>query len=94
MCGASTRSWPIVVAVLAYLALVPIGFLVWRTFVVGGDLTLDSFREAYSAIGLGEMALNSLLFTLGTTPIAVGIGTALAYLVVRTDLPGRRSPVR
>ena len=80
----------IVVAVLSYLALVPMGFLVWRTFVVGGDLTLDSFREAYSAIGLGEMALNSLLFTLGTTPIAVGIGTALAYLVVRTDLPGRR----
>ena len=79
-----------VVAILVYLALVPIGFLLWRTFVVDGALTLDSFREAYSAIGLGEMALNSLLFTLGTTPIAVGVGTALAFLVVRTDLPGRR----
>jgi iron(III) transport system permease protein len=80
----------VVVAILAYLALVPIGFLLWKTFVVDGALTLDSFREAYSAIGLGEMALNSFLFALGTTPIAVGIGTSLAYLVLRTDLPGRR----
>ena len=79
-----------VVATLAYLALVPIGYLFWKTFVVDGKLTLDSFREAYSAIGLGEMALNSFLFTLGTTPISVGIGTALAYLVLRTDIPGRR----
>ena len=79
-----------VVAVLVFLAVVPIGFLVWRTFVVDGSLTLDSFREAYSAVGLGEMALSSLLFMLGTTPLAVGVGTALAYLVLRTDLPGRR----
>ena len=89
--GPSTRSWRVVVAILAYLALVPIGFLFWKTFVVDGELTLASFRDAYSAIGLGEMALNSFLFTLGTTPIAVGIGTALAYLVLRTDLPGRRA---
>ena len=46
-----------VVAVLVFLAVVPIGFLVWRTFVVDGSLTLDSFREAYSAVGLWEMAL-------------------------------------
>ncbi len=79
-----------VVAVLAFLALVPLGYLVWKTFVVDGSLTLDSFREAYSAVGLWEMALNSLFFMLGTTALAVGVGTALAYLVVRTDLPGRR----
>lgn len=76
---------------LAYLALVPLGYLLWEAFVVDASLSLDNFREAYAAVGLGEMALNSILFALGTTPIAVGIGTVLAYLVVRTNLPGRRA---
>ncbi len=80
----------VVVLVLAYLALVPIGYLLWRTFVVDGSFTFDSFRDAYGAFGLGEMALNSLAFAVGTTLIGVGVGTALAYLVVRTDLPGRK----
>jgi iron(III) transport system permease protein len=78
-----------VVAVIAYLALVPIGFLLWDTFVEDGRLTLDNFREAYSAVGLGEMAWNSFVFALGTTVFAVSLGTLLAYLIVRTDVPGK-----
>jgi iron(III) transport system permease protein len=77
----------VVVALISYLALIPLGYLLWRTFVVGGTPTLDNFRRAYGAVGLGEMTLNSLWFTVGTTALAVGLGTALAYLVVRTDLP-------
>ena len=80
----------VVALVLAYLALVPIGYLLWRTFVVDGSLTLRNFRDAYGAIGLGELALNSLWFAIGTTLISVSVGTALAYLVVRTNLPGRK----
>ena len=33
------------------------------------------------------MAVNSLWFVVGTTALSIGLGTALAYLVVRTDLP-------
>ena len=80
----------VVALVLAYLALVPIGYLLWRTFVIDGSFTFESFRRAYGAFGLGELALNSLSFALGTTLIGVGVGTALAYLVVRTNLPGRK----
>ncbi len=79
-----------VALLLAYLALVPIGYLVWTAFVTDGSFTLDNFREAYGAVGLGELALNSLWFAAGTVVIGVGIGTALAYLVVRTNLPGRK----
>ena len=79
-----------VVLLLGYLALVPLGFLVWKTFVKDGSLTLENFREAYSVVGLGEMALNSLSFATGATALAVVIGTGLAYLVVRTNLPARR----
>jgi iron(III) transport system permease protein len=78
-----------VVAAVAYVSLVPLGFLLWQTFIREGELTLDAFREAYSAVGLSEMALNSLEFALGTTVLAVVIGTLLAYLIVRTDVPGK-----
>ena len=76
-----------VAAVIAFLALVPLAYLLWKAFVADGTLTLDAFRRAYDAIGLGEMLLNSLWFVAGTTVLSIGLGTALAYLVVRTDLP-------
>jgi iron(III) transport system permease protein len=79
----------VVVAAIAYLALVPVGFLLWETFVREGSLSLHAFREAYSTVGLGEMAWNSLVFAFGTTVFAVSLGTLLAYLIVRTDVPGK-----
>src|SRR3954453_13496184 len=80
----------LVVAILiAYLALVPIGFLLWQTFVRNGHLSFGAFREAYAAVGLGTMLLNSFAFSAGATIFALAIGTALAYLIVRTDVPGK-----
>jgi iron(III) transport system permease protein len=79
----------LVVVAIAYLALVPVGFLLWETFVREGSLSVEAFREAYSAVGLGEMAWNSLVFAFGTTVFAVALGTSLAYLIVRTDVPGK-----
>jgi iron(III) transport system permease protein len=77
----------LVLAAVAYLALVPLGFLLWQTFVSNGHLTLERFRDAYGKVGLSEMALNSLAFAIGSTLVAVTLGTALAYLIVRTDVP-------
>src|SRR3954469_14836903 len=76
-----------VVAVIGYLALVPLGYLVWGAFFDERGFTLDWFREAYSAVGLGTMMLNSLAFAVGSTAISVTLGTLLAYLIVRTDVP-------
>jgi len=76
-----------VVVLISYLVLIPVGYLLWRTFVTGGTLTLENFRRAYGTVGLGEMMVNSLWFTAGTTIVAVALGSTLAYLVVRTDLP-------
>jgi iron(III) transport system permease protein len=80
----------VVVAVtIAYLALVPLGFLLWQTFVHDGTLTIASFRSAYSAVGLGTMTANSLIFAFGSAALSIAIGTVLAYLIVRTDVPGK-----
>jgi iron(III) transport system permease protein len=85
--SAKTAVVLVVVAVTAYAALVPLGFLLWRTFVQGGNLSLAHFRDAYGAVGLGVMAKNSLVFAAGSTTFAMVLGTLLAYLIVRTDVP-------
>jgi iron(III) transport system permease protein len=80
-----------VILVVATLALVPAGYLVWGAFTDDGGLTLTHLRDAYGAALLGEMAWNSAWFAVGTTLVAVPLGTALAFLVVRTDVPFRRT---
>lgn len=79
------------VVVVGYFAIVPLGYLLWGTFTGTDGLTLEHFERAYrSEYSLWGLSWNTLLFTLGSTAIAVPIGTALAYLNVRTDVPGKR----
>jgi iron(III) transport system permease protein len=77
----------VVVVVIGYLTLMPLGYLLWGTFFDAKGFTLRWFRDAYSAVGLGEMMFNSLAFAAGSTVISVTVGTLLAYLIVRTDVP-------
>ena len=49
--------------------------------------TLSGFQRAYSANGIGELITNSLLFAIGASALSLVVGTALAYLNVRTDVP-------
>ena len=79
----------VVVAIIAYLGAVPLVFLLWKTFVVGGTLSLTNFRSAYSSVGIGSMMVNTLAFALGSTAVALFIGSVLAYLIARTDVPGK-----
>jgi ABC-type Fe3+ transport system permease subunit len=79
----------VVAFVIAYLALVPVGCLIWQTFVRGGHYTVSAFRDAYATVGIGTMLLNSFIFSFGSTIFALVVGTALAYLLVRTDVPGK-----
>lgn len=79
----------VVVVVIAYLAIVPLGFLLWQTFIHNGHLSIASFRDAYSTVGIGTMMFNSFSFSIGSTALAVVIGTSLAYLIARTDVPGK-----
>jgi iron(III) transport system permease protein len=78
-----------VVAIVGYLGAVPLGFLLWQTFVRGGALTFANFRGAYNDVGIGEMMVNSLTFAIGSCLVSLTIGSVLAYLIVRTDVPGK-----
>lgn len=77
-----------VVAIVGYLALVPIVYLVWGSFVDENGFTLSHFVEGYTGTTtLGELALNSFWFATGSTAVAVIVGTALAFLLTRTNVP-------
>jgi iron(III) transport system permease protein len=73
--------------IVAFLALVPVVYLLVGTFFPGGSFTLEVFREAYSSRLLLGMVRNSLVYSLGSTLLAMFAGTGLAYLVARTDVP-------
>ncbi|HEU4541787.1 MAG TPA: iron ABC transporter permease [Jiangellaceae bacterium] len=81
------------VALVCYLALVPLVYLLWGTFVgEDGRLTLTHFQRAYApgTYDMATLAINSGIFAVGSTALSVVAGTALAYLTVRTDVPFKR----
>ncbi|MBQ0825994.1 ABC transporter permease [Streptomyces tagetis] len=80
----------VAVVVVGYLALVPLGYLVHDTFLGSGGsgVSLDAFARAYGGNSqAGQMLLNSLWFAVGSAALALTLGTALAYVQVRTDTP-------
>lgn len=78
-----------VVLVLGYLALTPLIYLAWGTFIEDGSFTLGGFERAYTDSGLLEMVRNSVVFAVGSSLLAFVAGTGLAYVTVRTNVPFR-----
>jgi iron(III) transport system permease protein len=76
-----------VAGIIGYLAIVPLYYLLYGTFFDAAGFTLSGFQRAYSANGIGELITNSLLFAIGASALSLVVGTALAYLNVRTDVP-------
>lgn len=78
---------PMVIAAVAIglLFLFPIGYLVWGTITFGGD----TWEALTSSRTLRPLA-NSLLIATVVTGLCGVLGVSTAWLVSRTDLPGRR----
>jgi iron(III) transport system permease protein len=80
-------SWVVSSAVLvSLLSLLPIAFVIgvaWYT----GWATLEAlvFRPR-----VGELLINTVLLVLITLPLCIVLGTTLAWLTERSNLPGRR----
>jgi iron(III) transport system permease protein len=79
---------------LAYLSVVPLVLLGLASLKPEGFLddegwTLDNWRAVYLGRDLWPLLVNTLVFALGSTATALVLGTLLAWLVERTDLPGR-----
>lgn len=90
-----SRWWPTpkliitvaVVCAIGYLALVPLYYLLWGTFFDANGFTLGGFVRAYGDDRIGGLVVNSLWFAVGAAILSLVVGTSLAYLNVRTDVP-------
>jgi iron(III) transport system permease protein len=78
---------------VAYLALVPIGTMLYASFqsnflgIGSSTWTLHNFVSTFTADNVGELILNSFVYAGVTAMVSVVIGFGLAWLVVRTNTP-------
>jgi len=79
----------VVAVVVAYLAIVPLWFLIQGTFLdsTTNAFTLGGFERAYTDDNALEMMRNSVWFAVGAALLSLVVGTGLAFLNVRTDVP-------
>lgn len=81
------------VALVAYLALMPLIFLFWQSLFTpqtaskAAEFTLDNYRTAYTSVETVRLFFNSVQFAFGTSVFAFLIGTGLAWMNERTNTP-------
>jgi iron(III) transport system permease protein len=68
------------------LVLVPLAYTVWQAAQVGRSEAAELLLRPL----VGELLVNTVGLVLATTASAAVIGTAMAWVAERTDLPGRR----
>lgn len=57
----------------------------------GGPLTLQNFIEVYADVGTYEVLGNTLLFALGSVAVALLFAIPLSWLLMRTDIPFKKT---
>ena len=83
----------LVTAAVAWLALVPLAFLLWQsvltpqTATAPAQLTLENFRTAYFSADTARLFFKSLQFASGAALLSLAIGTGLAWMNERTNTP-------
>lgn len=81
------------VALVCWLALVPLVFLLWQSFLTPQTasnpavFTLDNFRTAYFSTETFRLFFNSVQYATGTALFALCVGTSLAWMNERTNTP-------
>lgn len=89
-----TVQW-VVLIVTAFVVLSPLMPILWQSFLDAplydqGGATFNNYRDLLISERMRSVILNTLAFAALTTVIAVVLGLGIGFLVVRTDLPGRR----
>ena len=81
------------VALAVYVAVVPLGFLLWQSFFTprtaskAAELTLENYATAYGSAETLRLFWSSLKFAFGAALFAFVLGTALAWMNERTNTP-------
>ncbi len=77
-----------------WLVFVPLASLLYVAFSEDtpagpGALTLENFVNAYTVEHLWQLVENSVIFAIGSSALTLVVGVAIAWVVERTDAPGR-----
>lgn len=81
------------IAILAWLALIPLVFLLWQSFTTTGTpaapavFTLENYEHALGSAESFALMGNSLRFAFGTSLFALLVGTFFAWVNERTNTP-------
>ena len=81
------------VALAAWLSLVPVGFLLWQSFLTPetaaapAELTFQNYVTAYLSTETVRLFGNSVAFGIGSATVAFVSGTFFAWVNERTDTP-------
>jgi len=81
------------VAITVYIALIPLGFLIWQSFFTpqtadkAAQFTFGNYVEAYGSPETARLFWNSVQFAIGTSCFSFVVGTALAWMNERTNTP-------
>ncbi len=79
----------IVAVVMVVLVVWPTSQVVYRSLLSDGALGLDNYRRAVLQPGNLRALANTVWVGLASTAGAMAVGTTLAFLLVRTDIPGK-----
>lgn len=85
----------IVIALTALAVLAPLSLILYQSFLSGpffqpaSRLTLDAYSFVFSDEDFWSALLTTFTIAAGMTAIAVPLGAGLAFLMARTDVPGR-----
>jgi iron(III) transport system permease protein len=83
----------ICVVLTVYIAIVPLGFLIWQSFFTpqtadkAAQFTFGNYVEAYGSAETARLFWNSVKFAIGTSCFSFVVGTALAWMNERTNTP-------
>jgi iron(III) transport system permease protein len=84
----AARPGPLVgvtVAILVAATLIPLGYVAWAAVSIGPTKAYDLVVRPR----VGELLFNTVALVVITVPLCVVIGVGVAWLVERTNLPGR-----
>lgn len=85
----------VAVLLLLYLVAFPLTMLLLGSVSVEGEpakgLTLTNYVETYSSPATYRLLANSVLYAFGSSLLALTLGTGLAWIIERTNTPGRRA---
>ncbi len=80
--------------IAGWLVIVPVAALLYTAFAEDtpmgpGDFTLQNFIDVLTSPHLGELFATTMIFAIGTAALTFLMGAFVAWVVERTDTPGR-----